>query len=497
MASSGDLLADWIGSEIRFPDGAPFVVHPWEREFLRGFAGEDESAISVARGNGKTTLCSAVAAAALLPDAPLHRPASQILLSASSIAQARIIYQTLLGFFGDLFDGRDWRIRRGPNDMSITHMPSAVELRVLSSDADRAHGIQPNLILADEPDKWPGPDGNKLLYNALKTSLGKIEDAHMVCLGTKSASPLKWWHSYLTAEIPFLFRVVHAADEDDDPFAEETWKKANPSYEYFPALRKRIAKEAAMAQLDPSALRDFKAYRLNLGTSELELNLVVSPGMWIDLVEAESLPERGGLCIWGLDMGGNKAMTACSAYWPQTGRLEGLAAFPGVPDLVARGKRDGVSDLYQRYHDEGSVVICGKGRMVLPIPEFLDECFKRFGKPDVMIGDPFRWAEIQQWLNDRQHSASILPRQNLNDLMAEDMRAFREACFDGKVSAHRRRLFRASLAMARTRLDAMGREVLAAKAEGGRAKTSRDDIVAAMIQAVAEGTRRYGRVMVA
>ena len=36
--------------------GDPFVVLPWEKRFVRGFLGAQVSALSVARGNGKTTL---------------------------------------------------------------------------------------------------------------------------------------------------------------------------------------------------------------------------------------------------------------------------------------------------------------------------------------------------------------------------------------------------------------------------------------------------------
>ena len=52
--------------------------------------------------------------------------------------------------------------------------------------------------------------------------------------------------------------------------------------------------------------------------------------------------------VWGVDLGTSAAMSAVSAYWPATGRSETLAAFPDKPDLLERGKKDGVGDLYQR-----------------------------------------------------------------------------------------------------------------------------------------------------
>ena len=47
--------------------GDPFVVLPWERRFISGAlrSGVSAAAISIARGNGKTTLVAGIAHAAL------------------------------------------------------------------------------------------------------------------------------------------------------------------------------------------------------------------------------------------------------------------------------------------------------------------------------------------------------------------------------------------------------------------------------------------------
>ena len=55
-----------------------FPVLPWQRRFVRGaFApGVTEAALSVARGNGKTTLTPGIATAAL--DGPLAVPREEV-----------------------------------------------------------------------------------------------------------------------------------------------------------------------------------------------------------------------------------------------------------------------------------------------------------------------------------------------------------------------------------------------------------------------------------
>ena len=52
--------------------GKPFPLFPWERKFIKGaFSGRGQASLTVARGNGKTTLLSGVAAASVDPSGPL------------------------------------------------------------------------------------------------------------------------------------------------------------------------------------------------------------------------------------------------------------------------------------------------------------------------------------------------------------------------------------------------------------------------------------------
>ena len=69
--------------------GEPFTLLAWERRFLRGaFAdGVKTSALSIARGNGKSSFLATIACAAL--DGPLAMPKGETLIAAASFMQAR------------------------------------------------------------------------------------------------------------------------------------------------------------------------------------------------------------------------------------------------------------------------------------------------------------------------------------------------------------------------------------------------------------------------
>ena len=76
-----DELTDYLeGLEVTQGQGIgePFRLLPWERRFIRGaFATDHDAALSVARGNGKTCLVSALGCSAL--EGPLAKERAEVL----------------------------------------------------------------------------------------------------------------------------------------------------------------------------------------------------------------------------------------------------------------------------------------------------------------------------------------------------------------------------------------------------------------------------------
>ena len=91
--------------------GQPFPVFAWQRRFLRGAFAPDaiESAISVARGNGKSTFTAGLACAVL--DGPLFQPRGEVVVVASSFSQAKIIFRTVSHSCGRSM-ATNWKTRR-------------------------------------------------------------------------------------------------------------------------------------------------------------------------------------------------------------------------------------------------------------------------------------------------------------------------------------------------------------------------------------------------
>ena len=152
----------------------------WERRFLAGAFGQDgDAALSMGRGNGKTTFTAAIACAAVDVDGPLVEPMGECLLVASSFDQGMIAFRHMLNFLEPSFErhgvgpGGRFRVQDSANRATIQDRETGALLRVLGSDPRRLHGAAPKVLLLDEISQWP-PERVSPMLAALRTSRGKI-----------------------------------------------------------------------------------------------------------------------------------------------------------------------------------------------------------------------------------------------------------------------------------------------------------------------------------
>ena len=472
-------------------DGQPFRLLHWERKFLAGtFSQDGDTALTVGRGNGKSALLGAVACAVLDPEGPLHGARREVVCCASSFSQGRVIFEDVVSLlrarYGEL-ERREWRWQDSQNAALLEHRKTGSRVRCIGSDPKRAHGLRPYLVLGDEPAQWPVATSDKMRA-ALGTGLGKVPGSRLVALGTRPESQDHWFSRMLAGEAGYS--QVHAARPDDPPFQLRTIRRANPSWDALPSLRERLLKEREEARISPDSLASFRALRLNMGVPDVHRALILPAETW-ERIEGEA--EAAGRCYWGVDLGGSSAQSAVASYWPSTGRLECVAAFPSVPGLSERAVKDGAGRLYHSCLDRGELILT-EGR-VSDIRVLMAEAWQRFRSPSRIVADRWREAELRDVLD-----ASGIPGcpldargQGYKD-GAEDLRMFRRACESGKVTPVPSLLLRAALAEARAVSDPAGNSKLAKGAEGGRRLRAKDDALAAAILAVSAGARHGGKV---
>ena len=495
MLSSGGSLAvrlvEYLGGLVLAGgdrDGERFTVLPWERRFLRGgFGRAKDAGLSVARGNGKSAFVAGIASAVVDPLGPLHGRRRDVVVVASSFDQGRIVFEDVLAFLRGRYDlGRRavWRVQDSANRASVEHQASGARVRCVGSDPRRAHGLRPSLVLADEPAQW-ATNTASAMFAALRTGLGKVPGSRLIALGTRPADSDHWFSRLLRDAD---YSQVHATPDDAPPFLLRSIRRANPSLDHLPSLKARILAERDEAKTDPDALAAFRALRLNQGTSDVLQSVLVDAADW---VRAQQLPEpapRGGYVL-GVDLGQNAAMSAAAAYF-EDGRLDAVAVFPELPTLAERGLSDGVGGLYSRMADRGELVQAG--RRVSSVPSLLSEALARWGRPQAVVCDRWREAELLQHLEASGFpTAALITRgQGFRD-GSEDVRAFRRAVLGGHVRPADSLLLTSAMSEARVTSDPAGNSKLSKGSQGGRRLRARDDAAAAGVLAVAAGFRQW------
>ena len=290
-------LADYIAS-LTVTQGAgtgePFRLLPWQRRFLRGaFAVEGDSALSIGRGNGKSTLVAALAAAVV--DGPLRAPRSEVVCVASSFAQGRVIFEHVRA----VLEAGAGTYPAGAGGGFKTRRTSR-----RSSTGRRAPGCGASVRAPSGRMDWrlstcspmsPRSGSRAAMLAALRTAMGKLEGSRLISLGTLPAGDDHWFAKMLDGGADFAQR--HAVRSDDPPFRVRTWRKANPSLPAIPAPEARIRREAADARRDDARRPSFDALRLNLGTDDVGVSVLLEAGTW-RRIEGEA--PREGRPVWGL-----------------------------------------------------------------------------------------------------------------------------------------------------------------------------------------------------
>lgn len=210
----------------------------------------------------------------------------------------------------------------------------------LSADASTKQGLSPSFTIYDELGTAPKRD----LYDALDTAMGARDNPLMCVISTQAASD----HAVLSELVDYGKKVnageitdatfhltLYAADEGDDPWSEDTWRKANPALGDFRSLED-VQRQAAQAERMPAREQSFPNLILNqrvdahvrfLAKAEWDRN-----GGKVNMAAL-----NGRECYGGLDLSQSRDLTAFVLVFP-----DGQGSFDVLPRffLPENGIRD-------------------------------------------------------------------------------------------------------------------------------------------------------------
>ena len=461
----------------------PFPLIPYQRKLVSKLRKPEISllALSVSRGNGKSSLAAVLLLWCLTPGSFLFSAGAQNFLVSQSIGQARrTSFGALRGMIETLPNAGEFRVSDSTQAARIVHTPSRTEVSVLpaSGRASLGLGMNSRLIVADEPAAWAVQDG-ELINESILTARGKPGSRmKTLFLGTVApAHESSFWPRMLeggSGPSKFILKI------QGDPQRWDSWtviRKANPLMVRFPESRRILLEERNEARRDPRKKAAFLSYRLNSPAHD-ESSVLLSVDDWKKVLMR--IPQSlKGRPVVGLDLGKGRAWSAACGVWP-SGRCEVVAICGGIPSLADREKQDQVTPgTYSRLVDEGRLYV-DEGRRV-PRPGLLMSVVREWS-PLSITCDRFQLDDLK----DTNPPCQVLPRVTRWSESTADIWAFREMAVDGdlNIGLSSRALLQHSLSVTVLKTDESGncRIVKASK------NTNRDDISAALV--LASGARK-------
>ena len=437
--------------------------------------------MSIPRGNGKSWLAAHILARVLTPADALFRPATESVLVAASLEQARIVFRFLRAEL-EPRGGYTWT--DSTNRIGVSHKLTRTRLRVIGSSPRTAFGLVGcPVVIGDEPGAWE-VRGGELLHDAIQTAMGKPgSPLKAVYIGTLAPATGGWWHDLIGrgSHGSTYVQVLQGDRETWDRW--QTIRRANPLTAVSADFRKKLLEERGAARTDTRLKARYLSFRLNAPEADESTMLLRVDDF--QRAAAREVPDRAGRPIVGIDLGGGRSWSAAVAIW-KSGLVEALASCPGIPSITEQERRDRVpSGSYQKLVDAGTLRVC-EGLRVQPPAELVAAILSAWGRPELIVCDRFRLAELQDAAG-RMPLASRVSRWSESSF---DIRALRKQATDGPLAIAKgsRGLLQASLAVAAVANDDAGNVRLQKR---GANNESRDDVAAALV--LAAGAWERGR----
>lgn len=288
--------------------GQPFLLEGWQRdwasELLRTEDGQrvyQQALLGISRGNGKSTLLSALCLYALLVEGIEERGA-EVYAVAGSRDQARIIFAESRRMIeaSPLFDFV--KVYR-----DVISVPQTEALfRVLSSDAPKTHGLSPWFYVGDEIHGWEDEEQWHALSTAQIKRKGSLGVGISTAGFTLDSLLGELYERGQKDEEGFFFKWFEASKPDDPA----TWKEANPS----PWITQEDLEREARRH--PVAV--FRRLHLNKWTSAEQAWLPA--GVWEGCKSDLDIELEDEIYV-GVDLGVARDSTAIVWVAPKDGRL--------------------------------------------------------------------------------------------------------------------------------------------------------------------------------
>lgn len=300
--------------------GKPFIPEPWQDEYLDrlfntfredGKRQYQRSLLALPRKQGKTAISAVIGAY----EGFFGAEGGQILIAAGDRKQASLLF-TACSRYIESCPGLLKRCKIYKQSIVMPHNKSTIQF--LSSEHKGKHGFNPSVVIIDELHVQKNRD----LIDVLESGMGARDEPLVIYITTAGMDRVgpcydEWQRALKIQEglldDPTFLPCIYSADPDDDPYAEETWRKAQPNYGI--TVRKEfMEREAALARESVAQEVKFRTLYLNQWVSN-GANRFFRTGLW-ESCDGPLRPANSRPCYCGIDLSSTSDTTAFAAIWP-------------------------------------------------------------------------------------------------------------------------------------------------------------------------------------
>ena len=344
--------------------GKQFVLEPWQQFIVAniiglkwkatGFRVCRETYIQVSRKSGKTALLAALALYFLIADG---EASPQLVAAANSTSQAHIIFDYVTKFAAGLDSTK--KILKPFRD-TLKCPANDGYIKVISSDASRADGLNLSAFILDEFHE----NKDRKLYDVLKSSQGMRENPLAFIITTAGFDLSSACHDMYDLSIEVLngvkemdnfFPFIWELDPADDWTDVKNFIKCQPSLGVT-VTEDFMLQEVNKAKMDSTALNGVLTKTFNKWCSSVTQWI---PAQYIvEVMEKVYLEEmRGKSCILGMDLGSVSDFSSITALWPPDDTNDKFVAksWTFLPEDTLVGHPHEL--LYRKFIQEGSMLI--------------------------------------------------------------------------------------------------------------------------------------------
>lgn len=418
----GGLVTDFAGDLLKasrgFRAGEPLQFTDWQQWLLDRLLEENpetgllryrRAVIGLPRKNGKSLLGTALALEHLI-----YGPqGGQIYSAAADRQQARIVFgEARAQVLNNPALAKVVKVYRD----ALEYPATGSVYRALSADAQRAHGLAPSLVVADELHAWSSSASNQRgdeLWSALTEGSADRPESLVVGITTAGGNTdtllgRLYEHGKAVVESdseldPQFGFWWWEANQDDDPTDPEVWRKANPNL--AEGLLDQGDFEASIASAGSAGFAGFQRYRLNQWV-RLAGEDFISPHHWSEAKREATIP-LGASITAGFDGSVSGDATGLVAMDLATGTMKVLAVFePDPMDSEWTVSRDDVNAAIDQMFTKYDVKMLW--------------CDPSFYEPDVLAWSQAHKNRVER-IPPTNHRIAPMAQQFIADLVAKDI----------------------------------------------------------------------------